>query len=344
MKCSADPPHAVALLVGGGLDACRAPGVAADLRACGIEVLAILSEQARNLLRPQALVLAGASVLAGPGDLPSGLPVLLLPGDEAARALARALPSPGRIAALGEGDGDLPRLSWADAADAARWLLSPRPLAGRTVLITAGPTVEDLDPVRFLSNRSSGRMGVALAAASACLGARTVLVHGPLAVRCPSLPGLHSVPVRGAREMHAAVLERVDACAAAILCAAVADFAPEQTEARKIKKAGQDGLRISLVRTPDILATLGALARRPYLVGFAAETHDLARYAQDKLERKNCDAICANDVSAPDSGFGVDTNRITVFRRSQPPLVLPLLGKREAAERILLLVAEALAT
>ncbi len=327
---SATPQH-LALWVGGGLDACAAPEVAARLCQAGYAVTAVLSAAARGLVTPAALQLAGATVAA---TLPPHLPVLLCPATGEPMEHAAALggtPAPG-----------VPVFAREDVVLAARWLTSPRRLAGKTILITAGPTAEDLDPVRFLTNRSTGRMGLALATTAACLGAQVLLVHGPLSVRCPAMPGLTPIPVRGAREMHAATMERANACDAAILSAAVADFTPRDVADRKIKKTGQDELLLPLARTPDILASLGALEQRPYLVGFAAETHDLERYAQDKLRRKNCDLICANDVTAPDSGFAVPTNRITVFRRDADPVHLPLLDKEVAAERILELIAEAL--
>jgi len=332
----------VALLVGGGLDACTAPGVAGSLVQAGYRVLAVLSDEATRLIRAEALQLAGAEI-ASPSDLPAAVPALLCPADAAAWGLlGKLVPARPHIGLGGHVADCLRWLPLGDAVLAARWLVAEKPLAGRTVLITAGPTAEDIDPVRFLTNRSSGKMGVALAMASACLGARTLLVHGPLSVRLPPLPNLKTVPVRSARDMHKATMERSAQCDAAILCAAVADFTPREVATQKIKKTGHDELMLPLVRTRDILAAIGALKHRPYLVGFAAETQDLARSAQEKLRRKNCDAICANDVAAPDSGFGVETNRITVLRRDAPALVFPLLGKREAAERILLLVAEAL--
>jgi phosphopantothenoylcysteine synthetase/decarboxylase len=332
----------VALLVGGGLDACTAPGAASLLVQAGYRVLAVLSDEGAKLIRSEALQLAGAEIVAAK-DVPTGTPALLCPADAAAWGLLGEIATPGPHAGLGGGvAGCLGWKSPYDAVIAARWLVAEKPLAGRTVLITAGPTAEDLDPVRFLTNRSSGRMGVSLATAAGCLGAQTVLVHGPLSVRVPYLPNLETVPVRSASDMHKATMERSAQCDAAILCAAVADFTPAEKATQKLKKTGQDELRLALVRTPDILASLGALAKRPFLVGFAAETQDLDRYAQEKLTRKNCDMICANDVSAADSGFGVETNRITIHRRGQAPLALPLLSKDEAAERILFLVAEAL--
>lgn len=329
-------PSRLALLVGGGLDACAAPEIATRLRGAGYEVQVVLTDAARQLLTPAAFRLAGSEPV---DTVPAGIPLLLCPADEAVAKKMASLPALGPVAGLGETSAAFPAFAREDALLAARWLCSTRLLAGRTVLITAGPTAEDIDPVRFITNRSTGRMGIALATTAACLGARTILVHGPLSLRCPPLPGLVAIPVRGAREMHETVLGRVHQCDAAILCAAVADFTPPETAGQKLKKAGRDELTLSLVRTPDILASLGALSPRPYLVGFAAETHDLERYARDKLERKNCDLICANDIAAADSGFAVPTNRLTIFRRDQPPIPLPLLDKEDAAARILQLVA-----
>jgi hypothetical protein len=221
-------------------------------------------------------------------------------------------------------------------------------LAGSAVLVSAGPTCEDLDPVRFLSNRSSGLMGVALALAAWRRGATVTLVHGPLQLDIPCLPGLLAVPVRSAREMHAAVMARSvaptakapgEACgcgnSVAILCAAVADFTPARYADHKIKKSGGAGRLLELVQTADILAALGALPGRPFLVGFAAETRELQAHAVAKLHSKNCDLLCANDVTEPGSGFGVATNRLTLFARDGSVTPLPLLPKAAAAERVL---------
>jgi len=234
--------------------------------------------------------------------------------------------------------GGVPALWMADpeaVCETVAAVASRQDLAAQAILVTAGPTAEDIDPVRFLTNRSSGLMGVALALAAWRRGAAVTLVHGPLQVAVPRLPGLETVPVRSAREMHAAVMGRIGTQAAAILCAAVADFAPAHCEERKIKKAEQGGRTLELQRTPDILAAVGALPRRPFLVGFAAETHDLEAHALEKLRRKNCDLLCANDVTEPGSGFAVATNRITLFARDGSVTPLPLLSKGAAAEQIL---------
>ncbi|MBN1558345.1 MAG: bifunctional phosphopantothenoylcysteine decarboxylase/phosphopantothenate--cysteine ligase CoaBC [Lentisphaerae bacterium] len=226
--------------------------------------------------------------------------------------------------------------------DAVHDALTPKTLAGRRLVLTAGPTCEDLDPVRYLTNRSSGKMGIALAAAAARRGAEVTLVHGPVQVRIPEVPTLHGIPVRSAREMHAAVMSAADGADIAVMCAAVADFTPARTATHKLKKDAGALTRLELVRTPDILASLGALERRPFLVGFAAETNGLDEAARGKLERKNCNLLCANDVSEIGCGFGVDTNRITVYRRNGEPVALPLLPKTEAAERIVDLIEESL--
>ncbi|MGC6534156.1 MAG: bifunctional phosphopantothenoylcysteine decarboxylase/phosphopantothenate--cysteine ligase CoaBC [Parvibaculales bacterium] len=194
-------------------------------------------------------------------------------------------------------------------AVAARLLTSPptatsadktghsRPLSGRKILVTAGPTHEPIDPVRYLANRSSGKQGYALAAALADLGADVVLVSGPTALNDPA--GLTTIRVETAQEMLDAVTAQLPV-AAAIMCAAVADWRPESCGTQKIKKAEGGATAITLTENPDILASLGDHAERPaLLVGFAAETHNVAAYARDKLTRKNCDWIVANNVAIP---------------------------------------------
>ena len=217
-------------------------------------------------------------------------------------------------------------------AAAEALLLAPQDLAGRTVLVTAGPTQEPVDPVRFLSNRSSGRMGFAVAEAERDRGARVILVAGPTEIAPPS--GVEVVHVGTAEEMRAAVLDRFDGTAVVVKAAAVADYCPAQPRGRKIKKQ-EATLRLDLEPTPDILGELGRRKKGQILVGFAAETDDVVANARDKLAKKNLDLIVANDVGAPDSGFGVDTNRVTVLDRAGAAETLPLLSKREVADRIL---------
>ena len=185
-------------------------------------------------------------------------------------------------------------------------------LAGARVVVSAGPTYEDLDPVRFIGNRSSGKMGFAIAAAAARRGADTVLVAGP--VHLPTPPGVQRVDVRSAAQMHDAVMAALPADVY-VGAAAVADFTPRAVAADKIKKvAGQDTLALELVRTPDILAAVAHDARRPrVVVGFAAETTEVAGYARDKLVRKRVDLIAANRVGVAGSGFESDDNALTVY-------------------------------
>lgn len=208
-------------------------------------------------------------------------------------------------------------------------------LAGRRVLITAGPTFEDIDPVRFVGNRSSGRMGYALAAEALRRGAAVTLVTGPTHLAAPQ--GAEVVAVRSAADMHTAVMARAEAQDAVIMSAAVADYTPVMPAAHKLKKADGE-LTITLQRTRDILGDVGRLASRaqgvPVLVGFAAETHDLVRYAQGKLEQKAADLIVANDVSRPGAGFDVDTNAVSLVSKAGVEEV-PMQGKRAVAARIL---------
>ena len=174
-----------------------------------------------------------------------------------------------------------------------------------------------------------------MALAAADRGAQVDLIHGPLSVAVPRHENINAAAVRSAQDMHDVVMERAPEVDVAIMCAAVADFAPVQTADRKIKK-DMDGVpRIELQRTPDILADLGALKTHPFLVGFAAETDDIENNALQKMAKKNCDMICANDVSESGSGFGSETNRLTICLREGAPIRLPMLQKSEAAERIL---------
>ncbi len=217
-----------------------------------------------------------------------------------------------------------------DIADAVEsHLAHTDDLRGTRVLITAGPTHEDLDPVRYLGNRSSGRMGYAIAAQALRRGAEVTLVTGP--VKLPAPRGAEVVPVRSAQQMHEAVMSRFDRFDVAIMAAAVADYRPAQRAAHKIKKGG--GLKLELVRNPDILADLGAKrgSQPSVLVGFALETENLEQAARDKLERKSADLIVANEAS---SGLGRDTNRATLVDASSAS-PLPEMSKRALADQIL---------
>ena len=219
-----------------------------------------------------------------------------------------------------------------EIAATAQQLLRPEGnLAGRCVLVTAGPTYEDLDPIRYLGNRSTGRMGFAVAAEALARGARVVLITGPTELQPPV--GTEVRQVRSADEMQAAVVARVDSADAVVMAAAVADYAPAAgREADKMRK--EDGtLTLSLRRTPDILAELGR--RRsggapPVLVGFAAETKDLIARAREKLQSKQVDLVVANDVTKPGAGFGVETNEVTLVTLAETE-ALPRMTKRALA-------------
>jgi phosphopantothenoylcysteine decarboxylase/phosphopantothenate--cysteine ligase len=207
-----------------------------------------------------------------------------------------------------------------------------RDLEDETILVTAGPTCEDIDPVRYITNRSSGKMGYAVAEAAARRGARVTLVSGPTALDTPA--GVERVNVRSADEMRHIVEERFAACSVAILSAAVADYRPARQSATKIKKADR-ALSIELEPTADILADLGRSQGGKLLVGFAAETDHVAENARKKLVSKNADLIVANDVAAEGSGFDYDTNVVTLLARDGRDLALPKLTKNEVAHRIL---------
>lgn len=201
-------------------------------------------------------------------------------------------------------------------------------LQGETVLVTAGPTQEPLDPVRFLSNRSSGRMGFAIAQAARDRGAHVLLVSGPTSL--PTPPGVTRTDVTTAEEMLHAVLGQLDATTILIMAAAVADYRPSTHAPKKMKK--QESLTIELLRNPDILAEAGRQKESRILVGFAAETEDLVSNAREKLQKKHLDLIVANDIRV---GFGGETTRVTILDRQGQVEELPELSKREVAHQIL---------
>ena len=209
-------------------------------------------------------------------------------------------------------------------------------LEGQTVLVTAGPTREDLDPVRFLTNRSSGKMGYALAEAAVRRGAHVVLISGPTELSAPE--GGDWVPVRTTEEMRRAVQERCAGANIVIMAAAVSDYRPAVAQSQKLKRGGER-ITLELEPTPDILAELGGESSRQaskrILVGFAAETGNLAENARAKLARKGADMIVANDVTQEGAGFDTDTNIVTLFLRDGREIPLPKLSKFEVANRIL---------
>jgi len=205
-------------------------------------------------------------------------------------------------------------------------------LDNETILITAGPTCEDLDPVRYLTNRSSGKMGYALAAAAQRRGAHVILVSGPTDLPAPE--GVDWVPVRTTQQMRDAVIDRAAQATIIIKAAAVADYRPAMPRTQKIKR-GSDHFTLELEPTPDILAELGRVKSSQVLIGFAAETENVAASARAKLTRKNADMIVANDVTQAGAGFDTDTNVVTIFLRDKNEIALPKMTKAEVAEKIL---------
>jgi phosphopantothenoylcysteine decarboxylase/phosphopantothenate--cysteine ligase len=239
-------------------------------------------------------------------------------------------PDEGYLACGYEGRGRLPDPE--KILEAALGLLSKKDLPDERILVTAGATREPLDPVRYLSNRSSGKMGYAVARAAARRGAEVVLVSGPTALAPP--PGARVLNVTTTAEMRAAVLSEFATCTTAIMAAAVADYHPVRTAGQKIKK-GAMPLQLSMAPNPDILQELGAQKERKFLIGFAAETEDLLGNARLKLAAKNLDMIVANDVTQPGSGFDADTNIAAILDRRGGERMLPLMTKDELAAEIL---------
>ncbi|AUZ38634.1 bifunctional phosphopantothenoylcysteine decarboxylase/phosphopantothenate--cysteine ligase CoaBC, partial [Bacillus sp. MBGLi79] len=210
-------------------------------------------------------------------------------------------------------------------------------LVGQRLLITAGPTREQSDPVRFFSNRSTGKMGYAFAEEAAKMGARVTLIAGPTSLDDPA--GVDVIHVQSAEDMYQAALSVFDESDIVIKTAAVADYRPKHIYDQKMKKK-DGGLVIELERTKDILKALGERKTKQVLVGFAAETQHVEDYAKQKLEKKNLDLIVANNITAEGAGFGTETNIVTVFHRDGKKTAHPLMSKREVAAEVLKEAAE----
>ena len=308
-----------------------APGANAD-----IEHIALASDAALLLVAPATANIIGKFAAGIADDFLSALylatraPVLLAPAmntnmleHDAVRANLQTLatrgvrfvdPGAGYLACGWVGKGRLAEPD--DIVEAAERILAPSgALLGRLVIVTAGPTYEDLDDVRYIGNRSSGRMGYAVAAEAARRGARVILVSGPSALPPPA--GVELVRVRSAEQMHTAVQRHVTDADIVVMAAAVADYTPARRAAGKIEK-NDAPLELSLVRTPDILGTLGKArgsALKPVLVGFAAESGDPVERGRQKLQRKGADFIVANDISSEGSGFDSELNAATIISR-----------------------------
>ena len=329
-------PYAPAMLSGHPLQPW--PLTDAVLQACRVVLLAPCSaawlRQLAGGTELKRLREAGKIVLVAPAALPQEETSDFNDEiNELCGGVASVVPSMGHEECLGA-LGSLRVASAEQCVAAVKSSLCRQGLAGRRVLVTAGPTAEDADPVRYITNRSTGRMGAALAEAAAQRGAEVTLVHGPMSWPVPVNPRIHAVPVRSAQQMHDAVMEHIVSQDAAILCAAVADYTPVTYSDLKIKKGHEATFALLLKRTPDILAAVGRLEKRPFLVGFAAESDHVEENAQGKLRGKNCDMLCANDVTEAGSGFAVATNRVTIFERSGAVTRLPQMGKGEVAARI----------
>ncbi len=241
-------------------------------------------------------------------------------------------PDSGRMACEHIGQGRLPDTD--TLISHLQKVLWPAPpiLAGKTVLITAGPTREMLDPVRYLTNRSSGKMGYALAATAQARGAKVILISGPTQLKAPV--GVQTENVVSTQEMHEAVMRHAPLCDVIIASAAPADFRPAQSATQKIKKQGSENITLDLMPTPDIIATVGAQKRdNQIVIAFAAETENLMAEARRKMKAKHADAIVANDVTQDGAGFDVPTNRVTWITKTAEEN-WPLLSKNEVAARI----------
>jgi len=246
-------------------------------------------------------------------------------------------PEYGRLACGYEGKGRLRNID--EIFEEIRSVFVNKDFADKHVLVTAGPSRESIDPVRFISNRSTGKMGYAIAKAAQYRGAKVILVSGPTSIDRPvdisnSKP-IDFINVQSAVEMHEAVLAHFDEADVVIMAAAVSDYRPEEVSQKKIKKNLSDTLSIKLTRNPDILAELGGKKKGQFLVGFAAETEELLANAKAKLIEKNLDLIVVNDVSKPEAGFETDTNIVALIGRDGECQKLPKMSKFDVANAIL---------
>ena len=239
-------------------------------------------------------------------------------------------PEAGELACGYEGKGRLAEIP--AIVEEIRVLLSPKDFSGEKILVTAGPTEESIDPVRFLSNHSSGKMGFALARAARRRGAEVTLISGPTALSVP--PQIKYIAVRSAAQMREAVLNHLESASILIMAAAVSDYRPKQRAPEKIKKSKLETV-LELELNPDILAEAGKKKNSRIMVGFAAETENLLQNTREKLEKKNLDLIVANDVTLPGAGFKADTNIVKIMDRSGKVEELPLMTKEDLADCIL---------
>lgn len=207
------------------------------------------------------------------------------------------------------------------------------PLKGKRVLVTAGPTREKIDPVRYISNHSTGKMGYAVAQQAHLLGSEVILISGPVSIQPPQ--GVKVISVESAEEMYHAVLDHYEEVDMVVKTAAVADYRPRVISDQKVKKQPGE-VSIELERTKDILLELGQKKTKQVLIGFAAETQKVEEYAKKKLQQKNADMIVANNVKLEGSGFGTETNAVTIFKKDGTFIELPLMTKKEVANKILL--------
>ena len=239
-------------------------------------------------------------------------------------------PEAGELACGYEGKGRLAEIP--AIVEEIRVLLSPKDFSGENILVTAGPTEESIDTVRFLSNHSSGKMGFALARAARRRGAEVTLISGPTALSVP--PQIKYIAVRSAAQMREAVLNHLESASILIMAAAVSDYRPKQRAPEKIKKSKLETV-LELELNPDILAEAGKKKNSRIMVGFAAETENLLQNTREKLEKKNLDLIVANDVTLPGAGFKADTNIVKIMDRSGKVEELPLMTKEDLADCIL---------
>lgn len=225
--------------------------------------------------------------------------------------------------------------------DAAASLFMSGSLAGKKVVITAGPTREAIDPVRYLSNHSSGKMGYALAEAAAEAGATTILISGPTQLLTPAR--VERIDVTSAQEMYEASMSAAQECDLFIAAAAVADYRPEQIATQKMKKGAADSITLTLIKNPDIVANVAALTNKPFTVGFAAESEKLLEYGRAKLERKNLDMVIANNISDAHIGFNSDDNAVTIIDKNSTQ-ELSQRSKQQLARELIALLARKIIT